>query len=534
MDTGDGSRGGRSSGRYSSRGRGRGDQYYSGGGGRYGGQQVDNQSSYYQGGGGRGGSTSRGGYQGQGYNQSYGNFNQGGYRGSSRGRGYWGGRGEKQTLVATPFLKLLFKSLAHLHTCDQDFYLHITLMYVLRISSMYFSGRSSSRGGRGAPDGGRGRGGGGGSTGREPLPPDVESLSELKGHTKKVTCLELDQTSGQLFTGSHDGTVRVWSCTSGECVSTVPVGGEVDSMLIEGGFLFAGVKIPTGQGIVKAWNMATNQEMSLEGHTGRVQCLAAAQGMLFSGGQDQTIRVWKPNPATGAFECAAALRAEQNGHTSSISSLSVSNHIMFSGDAQGGIKVWDLNQGIVIQSLERAHSDNSHPAIMSMLIWEGHLVTGSLDGYIKVWEPSDLATTGVMINVSPIFVFPETPPQQTPYSSSNSSRGGGRGSSRGGGRSGGGGGPPLLPGILSLCGVADPAGKAVVMVSYNGESSIRLWELPSFAERGSLSDVNNVRAMAGFPAGRLMISGDERGVVKVWRWKDAAAALGPGGFPIHA
>jgi WD40 repeat protein len=303
------------------------------------------------------------------------------------------------------------------------------------------------------------------------------------------------------------------------------VGGEVDSMLIEGGFLFAGVKSTTGQGVVKAWNMATNQEMALEGHTGRVQCLAAAQGMLFSGGQDQTIRVWKPNPTTGMFECAAILRAEHNGHTSSISSMCVSNHIMFSGDAQGSIKVWDLNQGAVIQTLDNAHSDTSHPAIMSMLIWEGHLVTGSLDGYIKVWEPAD-PSTGTTISTTPIFIFPEAPPQQA-------QQGGGRGRGRGG--RGGYNQPqtPALPGVLSLCGVADPAGKAVVMVSYNGESAIRLWELPSFAERGALSDVSNVRSMAGFPAGRLMISGDERGRVKVWRWKDGVISSGvvPGGFP---
>ena len=50
---------------------------------------------------------------------------------------------------------------------------------------------------------------------------------------------------------------------------------------------------------------------------------------------------------------------------------------------------------------------------------------------------------------------------------------------------------------------------------------IRLWELPTFAERGALCDVNNARAMVGFPPGRLLISGDEHGRVKVWRWKEA-------------
>lgn len=47
------------------------------------------------------------------------------------------------------------------------------------------------------------------------------------------------------------------------------VGGEVDSMLIEAGFLFVGVRIANGQGLVKGWNMATNAEFHLEGHTVR-------------------------------------------------------------------------------------------------------------------------------------------------------------------------------------------------------------------------------------------------------------------------
>lgn len=332
----------------------------------------------------------------------------------------------------------------------------------------------------------------------------------------------LDQSSGQLFTGSHDGTVRVWSCSTGDCVSTVSVGGEVDSMLVEGGFLFVGVKLPTGQGIIKAWNMATNQETSLEGHTGRVQCMAAGGGMLFSGGQDQTIRVWQVNPASGVFECAASLRMEHDGHESSVSSLCVSHAVLFSGDAQGTVKVWDLTQGAVKQTLERAHSDTNHPAIMSMLIWEGHLITGSLDGYIKVWEPADPAT-GMIINPTATFVFPEKDQvgqqhqQQQHYRGGRNGRGG-RGPPRGG---------PQLPGVLSLCGVADSAGKAVVMVSYNGETAIRLWEMPSFAERGALGDVSNVRSMAGFPEGRLMMSGDENGRVKVWRWKEQPLSTFP-------
>lgn len=35
-------------------------------------------------------------------------------------------------------------------------------------------------------------------------------------HCRQVTTVLMDDTSGQLFTGSFDGTVRVWSCTTGQ------------------------------------------------------------------------------------------------------------------------------------------------------------------------------------------------------------------------------------------------------------------------------------------------------------------------------
>lgn len=179
-----------------------------------------------------------------------------------------------------------------------------------------------------------------------------------------------------------------------------------------------------------------------------------------------------------------------------------------------------MTAGVVKQAIDKAHSGSSHPAIMSMLVWEGHLITGGLDGKIQIWEPADPATHAVL-SVSPIYIFPESP------TSTSSSTGGGRGSSRSSrhsyhskGRE------PVLPGILALAGVADPQGKAVLMASYNGERAIKLWELPTFIERGVLGDVNNARGMVGFAPGKLMMSGDEYGKVKVWRWKDSSMGSG--------
>ena len=97
----------------------------------------------------------------------------------------------------------------------------------------------------------------------------------------------MDYANGQLLTGSHDGTVRVWDCGTGQCVFTSEVGGEVDSMLVEHGWLFVGVKTREGRGEVRGWALGggAGGEVRLEGHVGQVTSLAMGNGMLFSGGQ---------------------------------------------------------------------------------------------------------------------------------------------------------------------------------------------------------------------------------------------------------
>ncbi|KAL4858740.1 Zinc finger CCCH domain-containing protein 17 [Chlorella vulgaris] len=486
METGDGyrGRGGGRGGRGGGRGGGYRDDNWGTGGGRNGGRGggYSDGGGYTNGGGGRGGrgggrgysgydagyyeggrggggggrsGGGGGGYNNQSYNQ---NFYQGGRSQGARGRGYWGGRG----------------------------------------------GGGRGRG-RGRSDGGGGGGGGGdrqAQAQREPPPVDLDFVAELKGHSKKVTSVLMDEASGQLFTGSHDGSVRVWSCTTGQCTSTVPVGGEVTCMLLFAGFLFVGLKTKAGAGQVKCWNTATNQEYLMEGHIGAVQALAAAGDMLFSAGQDASLRVWKLDAASGQWGCVAVLKVEQGGHRAPISCLWASHPFLFSADYLGTLKVWDLAAGVVRQTVEKAHSGTDVPCITDLTVWEGHIVSASLDGLIKIWEPADPAS-GLIINPTPIFSFPE---QEQGQRDAN------------------------LSGILSLCGVPDAQNRCVLMASYNGERCIRLWELPSFEPRGTLTDVNNARAMAGSASAQLVFSGDEHGRVKVWKWK----AVGPGGFPITA
>ena len=72
---------------------------------------------------------------------------------------------------------------------------------------------------------------------------------------------------------------------------------------------------------------------------GAVQALAAAGDMLFSAGQDQSLRVWKLDAPSNQWQCVAVLKVEQGGHRAPISCLWASHPFLFSADYLGTLKV---------------------------------------------------------------------------------------------------------------------------------------------------------------------------------------------------
>eukprot|EP00208_Stichococcus_sp_RCC1054_P002296 CAMPEP_0206138416 /NCGR_PEP_ID=MMETSP1473-20131121/3309_1 /ASSEMBLY_ACC=CAM_ASM_001109 /TAXON_ID=1461547 /ORGANISM="Stichococcus sp, Strain RCC1054" /LENGTH=420 /DNA_ID=CAMNT_0053531851 /DNA_START=427 /DNA_END=1689 /DNA_ORIENTATION=+ len=397
------------------------------------------QPDYQTGRGGRGGGYGSGGGRFNNQNQNW-NQQGGGGRGGRMGRGYWG---------------------------------------------------NDQRGG-----GGRGRGRGRGrAVTKFNDPEDIQFLKSLKGHTDSVTCAALDHDLDQLYTGSKDGTVRVWSCSTGECKSTVEVGGAVDCLLLQQGRLYVGLhdpaRGPTAPGTIRIWDAATGAEQTLTGPQGTIQTLLVASDMIFSGSNDQatTIHVWKLD-AAGQFQPQVALGAAQGGHTFPVQALVVASPFLFSADWKGCLKVWDVTSGACVQTLDRAH-DN---VIMGLVVWQDNLLSCSLDGTIKIWQAVETPAPGAVLDPAPVYVHPpDTAGQQ-------------------------------YGGVLAIAGVADAVGTPVLLATHNDDHVVRLWELPTFAERGELSAVHDARALvAGGPAG-LIVTGDKHGTVKVWKWKPPTGA----------
>lgn len=334
-----------------------------------------------------------------------------------------------------------------------------------------------------------------------------------------MTAAVIDPATQRLYTGSQDGTVRCWLMAESDGTGTpgpvVDVGGEVDSLLLEGGFLFVGLHGPPPQrlGTIKAFNLASGASCALEGHVGQVLCLAAAAGTLLSGGQDSTIRAWSFDDASSAFVAAGVLSAAQGGHSAPVQALAPAGQFLVSGDWEGNLKIWDLSCGACAQTVPKAHPS----VIMGCLTWEGHVLSAGLDGTIKVWAPVEGAPApGKVLEPTPMYSHPPSP--SDPRSSGSGTGEPGQIVTANGSS------PSGFGGILALGGTVDARGGALVAASHADDGQVRLWELPSFAEKGSLGGVSDARALAASPGGVVAV-GDKRGNIKVWRWRTGAGAV---------
>ncbi|CAI5968320.1 unnamed protein product [Closterium sp. NIES-65] len=321
-----------------------------------------------------------------------------------------------------------------------------------------------------------------------------ELLSAVHGKPV-VRAIALPESSSQLYTGSQDGTIRVWDCTSGQCVSAASMGGDVGALITNSGWLFVGLP-----NLVKTWVLASGVQSDLPGPTGSVHQLLLHNGMLFAAcsvgkilcwkfnpasqqyepvasltghtaavdgkilcwkatnaaihisfppppsphiSQDGKILCWKFNPASQQFEPVASLM----GHTAAVVCLEATATHLFSGSMDKSIRIWDLSTGACVHIVP-AHDH----VVMALVAWQTHLLSCSLDGTVKVWAPS--AAGGGAIDLA--------------FTHTDADDKGGSGQT-----------DREPDGALVMKVSTDLAGNQVLMVAYS-DNSVRLYDLPSY------------------------------------------------------
>ncbi|CAN6314069.1 unnamed protein product [Urochloa humidicola] len=298
-------------------------------------------------------------------------------------------------------------------------------------------------------------------------------VARLKGHTKAVTGVALPEGSDKLFSGSTDGTVRVWDCNTGQCVHVAPVQeGEVSGLVSVGPWVAVGVR-----GAVKALHTGTGKELRLRGPAASAvvtALLVEDDEHLFAGAEDGVIYMWRMNQAQQCFdEVAAFVR-----HEKAVVSLAQGKGTLYSGSADGCIRAWDLESRRCVCTLA-AHASS----VTALLCWEQFLLSSSDDGTVKVWR----AKPGR-----------EDLDLEVHYVHSEGER------------------------VVAIDGTYDPDKKPVLMVS-RGDGVVRVYDLPSLQNRGQIRCNGEARAVYLRSPG-VIFTGDASGELRVVKWTPRAEA----------
>ncbi|EFJ50572.1 hypothetical protein VOLCADRAFT_88519 [Volvox carteri f. nagariensis] len=331
-------------------------------------------------------------------------------------------------------------------------------------------------------------------------PPNLTLLKTIQAHSGPITCMSYDQATNALFTGAKDGKVKQWDCNSGQVVHEETLGGQVDSILFIQGFLFvAYVKGPDPRnqdGIINFYNTAAGKTQMIPGHRGHINQMLASNNLLFSCGQDCSIRVWGMEGE--AFVCKQILDKDKGGHTYPIYAFEMINGFLVSGDSFGSLKIWDPATGTCTQTVTSAHNGT----ITSILQYGNNILTGSVDGYMKVWELMSPPVPGAVVKPEAIDSYFEDD-------------GGGRSGGGGGRYRQGGGGPHNS--ILTMDGSPDNKGESILAIS-TLQTGVNVYNVDqSMSLLGMLPGVVVSRAITNIP-GAAIIVGDDTGKVHIFSW----------------
>lgn len=123
----------------------------------------------------------------------------------------------------------------------------------------------------------------------------------------------------------------------------------------------------------RKWN--DGRIKTANGHKGSVTVTAIASGLVFSGSNDSTVRVW--SATTG--RCIALL----SGHGGPVLSLAVSGSVLYSGSEDGAIRAWRLSDYVRI-SLVQCHRG----PVWSLAVSSNgcHVYSGMDNGSIMTWS----------------------------------------------------------------------------------------------------------------------------------------------------
>lgn len=212
---------------------------------------------------------------------------------------------------------------------------------------------------------------------------DGELVSELVGHSDKVSAICFSHDGSVVATGSHDCSIKLWDTNRGKLVCTFSSqlisrshrGSVValsfspnDRLLYSGGHDM----------MIKVWDWERRQGQTLVPKTNAVAQLAVGRDRLVSLGYGREIQVWQAQD--GKFERSL------EGHTAPINEIALSpnQQVLASVSNDHTLRFWQLETGDNFYTPSRNnHDQHIHQVAFSA---DGQrLITTGANQVLKVW-----------------------------------------------------------------------------------------------------------------------------------------------------
>ena len=202
------------------------------------------------------------------------------------------------------------------------------------------------------------------------LIPDQICTSILIGHSNCITSM-IQPAPSVLATSSRDATIKLWNLTDKTCSDSISEHTKSVNCLI----LLSENKFASCSDDSKIFIFAHKKLIfSLEGHSGRVSKLCKVSTLIASCGDDLDVKLWDYTNGT----CVGSLIK----HDAAVNDIIYVSPFLLTVSNDKSIIVWNIDKRSIAKKLLNAHSQAITTALLTV---DGKVLTGGVDGMIKIW-----------------------------------------------------------------------------------------------------------------------------------------------------